>query len=457
VPKKVSTNELQIIQSIISHHPEGIQLDELMQSKTITISRRTVQRRLTTLLKRGCIIVTGKGAGSRYQITSPRFSPYGQFQIALSEESHIIRNYVNQVLENRNRVKYNPSFLDSYQPNATYYLSSITREHLKKIGSHQNVGRIAGTYARKILHHLLIDLSWNSSRLEGNTYSILETERLLEFNEKPENKSNMETQMLLNHKAAIEFLVDLEEDITFNRQTILNLHALLSDNLLNNPESCGRLRSILVSIAGTSYFPLDMPFLIDEYFQKILDKCSKIKDPFEQAFFSMVHMPYLQPFEDVNKRVSRLAANIPLIKNNFSPLSFIDVPEKAYIDGMLGVYELNRIELLRDIFIWAYERSAAKYSSVQQLLGEPDPFRLKYRKELIELVGEIVRHCIKISDTIKYITTWIDQHIYEADRARFSEITEIELRSLHAGNIARFRIRPSEFDRWYAEYKKPMG
>lgn len=454
MPKKLPENELQIIQSIISDHPGGIQLDELMQSKAIIASRRTVQRRLAILLKKGCINVVGKGAGSRYEIAPLKSFPYGQFQIVLSEESHTIRNYVNQALENRTRVKYNPTFLDAYQPNETYYLSSETRAHLKKIGSHQNAGRIAGTYARKILNHLLIDLSWNSSRLEGNTYSLLETERLLEFNEKLENKSNMETQMLLNHKAAIEFLVDLAEEITFDRQTILNLHALLSDNLLNNPESCGRLRNIIVSIAGTSYFPLDIPFLIDEYFQKILDKCSKIKDPFEQAFFSMVHMPYLQPFEDVNKRVSRLAANIPLIKNNFSPLSFIDVPEKAYIDGMLGVYELNRIELLRDIFIWAYERSAAKYSSVQQLLGEPDPFRLKYRKELKELVGEVVRHCMNISDSIMYITTWIDQHIQEADRARFREITEIELRSLHAGNIARFRIRPNEFDKWYEKYKK---
>lgn len=84
-----------------------------------------------------------------------------------------------------------------------------------------------------------------------------------------------------------------------------------------------------------------------------------------QAFFLMVHLPYLQPFEDVNKRTSRLAANIPLIHHNLCPLSFIDVPQSAYVDAMIGVYELNRIELLRDVFVWAYERSCQQYVAVQ--------------------------------------------------------------------------------------------
>jgi len=99
-------------------------------------------------------------------------------------------------------------------------------------------------------------------------------------------------------------------------------------------------------------------------------------------------MPYLQPFEDVNKRVSRLSANISLIRRNLCPLSFVDVPDRAYIDGILGVYELNRIELLRDVFVWAYERSCARYSAVRQSLGEPDPFRLRYRKKIYEFVAQ---------------------------------------------------------------------
>ena len=134
-----------------------------------------------------------------------------------------------------------------------------------------------------------------------------------------------------------------------------------------------------------------MPQLIEESFQQILDTVTAITDPFEQAFFVMVHLPYLQPFEDVNKRVSRLALNIPLIRQNLSPLSFVDVPLRPYIDGLLGVYELNRIELLRDVFVWAYDRSSARYAAVRRSLGEPDPFRLRYRALIVEIVADVVR------------------------------------------------------------------
>ena len=105
----------------------------------------------------------------------------------------------------------------------------------------------------------------------------------------------------------------------------------------------------------------------------------------------MVQLPYLQPFDDVNKRVSRLAANIPFIKANLSPLSFTDVPRAIYTDAVLGVYELNKIDLLKDVFIWAYERSAARYAAVRQSLGEPDPFRLQHRAALRQIVGEVIR------------------------------------------------------------------
>lgn len=134
-----------------------------------------------------------------------------------------------------------------------------------------------------------------------------------------------------------------------------------------------------VGSGGTVYHPLEVPQLIDECFHQILDTAAAIIDPFEQAFFAMVHLPYLQPFEDVNKRVSRLASNLPLIRQNLSPLSFVDVPDRAYIDGILGVYELNRIELLRDLLIWAYEHSCARNSAVRRSLGEADAFRLRYR------------------------------------------------------------------------------
>nr|WP_246560219.1 Fic family protein [Geobacter grbiciae] len=252
--------------------------------------------------------------------------------------------------------------------------------------------------------------------------------------------------MILNHKQAIEFLVESAEEISFNRYSVLNIHAILSDNLLPNPEACGRLRQIAVGIGGSVYTPLSTPQLLDEYFQRALDTAATISDPFEQAFFALVHLSYLQPFEDVNKRVARLAANIPLVKHNLCPLSFIDVPKRSYVEGILGVYELNRIELLRDVFVWGYERSVKRYLSTREELGEPDPFRMKYRTALTEVIRNVVLQ--PNVDSREFVNTWTAKQIPESDRQRFIELVHTELRGMHEGNIARFRLRPGEFQHW---------
>jgi Fic/DOC family len=193
--------------------------------------------------------------------------------------------------------------------------------------------------------------------------------------------------------------------------------------------------------------------LISEYFQQILDTADAIVDPFEQSFFVMVHLPYLQPFIDVNKRVSRLAANIPLIRGNLCPLSFVDVPEQAYVSGLLGVYELNRMELLREVFVWAYERSSSLYSASRQELGEPDLFRLRYRKLMITVVGEIIRRCLDKRAAVAAIKQKAIEVVRVNDQARFIEVIETELMSLHQGNITRFRLKPSEYDAWLKTWR----
>jgi hypothetical protein len=167
-----------------------------------------------------------------------------------------------------------------------------------------------------------------------------------------------------------------------------------------------------------------------------------------------VQLPYLQPFDDVNKRVSRLSANIPLIKANLSPLSFEGVPRGAYTEAVLGVYELNRIELLRDVFIWAYVRSAARYAAVRQSLGEPDPFRLRHRAALREVVAAVIRGRMNRKQATAHVSAWTQEHIDQTDRERFRETAESELLSLHEGNFARYQIRPAEFQAWQEAWSR---
>ncbi len=159
-----------------------------------------------------------------------------------------------------------------------------------------------------------------------------------------------------------------------------------------------------------------------------------------------MHLSYLQPFEDVNKRVARLAANIPLLKHNLCPLSFIDLPKRSYIEGILGVYELNRIELLRDLFVWGYERSVKRYLSTREELGEPDPFRMKYRTFLTEIIREVVSKYAENAEEV--VATWASEHIPLEDQQAFIAMVYAELKGLHEGNIARFRLRPAEFAAW---------
>jgi Fic family protein len=464
VPLQISIHEIEKLRCIIAARPRGASVKELLEIPELGFPKRTLQRRLDQLVSENKLNPRGEGRARRY--LAPKEEPLFNSSVVredpsvfkarhdwLSTEALDIRSIIQLPLSRRTPVKYQPLFLAAYRPNKTFYLPHDLRKELGEIGQ-VGMGELpAGTYFRQVMDRLLIDLSWNSSRLEGNTYSLLETQRLLELGEDTEGKGVQETQMILNHKAAIEMLADDAGDLDFNRYTICNLHALLSDNLLSDPGACGRLRSLRVGISGTVFHPLGSPQQIEECFGEILKKAAAVRDPFEQAFFVMVHLPYLQPFEDVNKRVSRLAANIPLLRHNLCPLSFVDVESAEYIGGLLGIYELNRIEYLRDVFARAYRRSCARYSNVRQTLGDPDQFRLRNRADIANFVREVVLGGMDKRAAAKWIAVNAVKLISQAERPKFIEVVETELGCLHGGNIARYRLRPSEFEAWNLGWK----
>lgn len=483
MPKRVTETELQSIEDVLLRHPAGLSLLKLQRELRGSISRRTLSRRLSALLAANRIHRRGEARSTRYAQGPVRMAqglqrielggrasgaepaaiaqagkpaePTGQFEtpegivtIELSPVSRDILAYVSRPAAARTPRGYERHLLDDYVPNESAYIAGKIKVYLHKIGQPIVAERAAGTFARDILSRFLIDLSWASSRLEGNTYSRLDTERLIQFGQEAEGKDAKETQMILNHKAAIELLVeDSADDIGINRFTLLNLHALLSENLMADPEASGHLRRRPVEITGSVYTPPAIPQAIEECFSLILSKARSIGDPFERAFFLMVHLPYLQPFEDVNKRVSRLAANIPLIRADLCPLSFVDVPERAYIAGTLGVYETTRMELLRDVFVWAYERSCQRYVVVRDSIAEPDRFRMRYRQALTDAVSQIVRE--KRRPTKDEIQVLAERIVEPRDLPRFVDLVAQEFQRLNEFNIARYRLRLSEYWAWY--------
>lgn len=414
------------------------------------IPRRTAQRWIQRLLREGKIRGVGKGRARRYLAVQPPATGVARDVfpdlIPVSADSRDILAYVDQPLQARTPVGYQRDFLDDYEPDQTWYLPAPLRSQLRRMGDTGQADRPAGTYGRAILNRLLIDLSWASSSLEGNTYTLLDTRQLIEHGKAAQGKAAAETQMILNHKAAIELLIDNAETVSFNRYTILNLHSTLSENLLPNPSDEGRLRQHAVEIGKSVYRPLSIPAQIDELFGLLLEKAAKISDPYEQSFFVMVHLPYLQPFADVNKRTSRLAANLPLIRANLCPLTFLDVPEQAYSRATLGVYELTRVELLRDLYVWAYERSTHEYLAIRRDLASPDPLRLAYREAIRKTIREVVTRPDEESLTV--IDNVVAELVKEADRSTVRAMVIEELRRVHEGTLARYGLRQSEFLRW---------
>jgi hypothetical protein len=448
----------------VARHVSGIGIDALHAALGASVSRRTLQRRLAELVARKDISAAGQGKATVYcalitvgldAVPTAGFVSGAAVDAAdienyvpVSAESRDILGYLRRPVQRRTPVGYDREFLEAYHPNQSFYLPQEVRDHLHYIGRSPDGDRPAGTYARDILARLLIDLSWASSRLEGNTYTRLDTQNLIELGQAAAGKDRREAQMILNHKAAIELLVEQAEDIGFNPFTFFNLHALLSENLLADPTESGRLRNRIVEVSGTVFHPLGIPQQIEQYFRMILEKVAMIDDPFEQAFFVMVHVPYLQPFVDVNKRVSRLGANISLIRNNLCPLSFIDVPERAYVEGTLGVYEMTHIELLRDVFVWAYERSTQRYLAMRETAAEPDPMRLRYREALIDVVGEIVRGQQRPSAAV--VRSIAEPRVPGEDLQRVTELAIEDLQHLHEGNISRYRLRLLDYRAWQA-------
>jgi hypothetical protein len=357
----------EFIAGIVSEHPEGIGITGLhrtFSARCGNINRRTLQRRLERLIRDGRIAPEGRNTARVYKsrdIAHPSGlrvkEPDTHYNVEIvhipvSREGEEIRAWIRKPLSQRHHTGFDRKILESdmlienYKPGISQYLSEPIRSHLHEIGRSSATGsKVADIHAQSILDRLRVDFSWASSRLEGCTYTQPEAEALILSGKPAPGRHVLETRMILNHEAAIAMLT--KNATGLDASTLKSLHATLSPDKRHRP----------VEIPGTVFEPPSMPQFVKDRFRLFLEKSSAISDPFEQAFFIMAQLPYLQPFPDANKPVSRLAANIALLRHNLCPLFFVDVPGLAYTEGLLGVLELGRIELLRDVFVWAYERS----------------------------------------------------------------------------------------------------
>lgn len=273
-----------------------------------------------------------------------------------------VEKYFDTPTWERKKVNYNLELLKNYKPNKTYFFSE---QNLKKLeNSIKDLPINTDFYKtnKRFLETLLIDLSFASSYLEWNTYSYLDTEVLLKYNEINKEKTDEETQMILNHKKAIKYMIYYKKELWFTKQTFFEIHSLLGEKLLLKDE-LWVIRNKIVEIWGSTYKPLDNKFQLEEEFEIFLEKLNQIKNPFEQSLFIMIFIPYFQLFLDINKRTSRIMWNLPLIKHNLPVLSMIQLEKKKYIIAILSVYELNNVDLLQNIWTENYLLNLEKYKN----------------------------------------------------------------------------------------------
>lgn len=312
------------------------------------VERTTVFRDIKKLVQAGLLQLEGKA----YRVNT--------------DSDAYLRWDLSRAPHHREPVRYNPRLLGDYRPNSTFLLTDNQLLALEQAGKVEGIAEAKekGKLYERVLASLLIDLTHASSNLENVNISWLDTKTLIEFGERPEGLTEKQMRIVLNHKEAISFLKEHGSSLSFAKRDLLDIHSLLIKGLLGDTSAVGALRSVVVKFDDSKYLPPDNPHQLKEIFDEFCEKADAITNPYEQAFFAMVFISYIQPFQDGNKRTSRIAMNIPLVKHALAPFSFSDIRGRDYTFGLLAFYERGKHSFLANAFTAAYQKSAARYGDL---------------------------------------------------------------------------------------------
>lgn len=312
------------------------------------ISRVTIVRDAGVLLSRGLIRKTGEGRNVRY------------FELVENEALRYIDidDYFKKGPDER-RVKYERFNFDAFEDLREIFTIEEIRA-LRKLNDEyrKRIKHLPPAIIKKEWERLIIELSWKSSRIEGNTYSLLDTEVLIKEHKEARGHKKEEAIMILNHKKALDYILDKKSDFrTITLRKIENIHQLIIEHL-----GIGRgLRKKPVGIVGTRYRPLDNEHQIREAVEKMIKTINSAMDPFSKAISAIVLISSIQPFEDGNKRTGRLMGNAILLAHNVCPLSFRSVDESDYKKALIIFYEQNNLRFLKELFVEQFKFAVSNY------------------------------------------------------------------------------------------------
>jgi Fic family protein len=313
-------------------------------------SYATLKRILARLTSDNYIISEGQGRGTKYFI-SPSFE--------LIQPIDIDKYYENEIDERQIKETFNFDLVyEILNETSVFTESELNKLHLLQQTYTSNIHGLSITEYQKEMERLAIDLSWKSSQIEGNTYSLLETEQLLKEKQTAAGKTKEEAVMLLNHKNALDFIIANRDYV--DRLTIPKIEGI--HNLLTKELGVERnLRKRRIGISGTNYTPLDNEFQIAEALSSACDVINNKKCVFEKAILALVLISYIQPFMDGNIRTARIVSNAILMNYDYCPISFRTVDSIAYKKAMLLFYEQNNISSFKEIFIDQFSFAVKTY------------------------------------------------------------------------------------------------
>lgn len=317
---------------------------------TSKCSDSTLKRAITKATDKKLIQVHGKGPATRYELT-----PQAYVAMPLDLDTY----FKNDIDQRQIQQGFNFRLITDILPQVQLF----TIEEKDSLNQAQNtfLKNVSGMPAqeyRKEMERLGVDLSWKSSQIEGNTYSLLETERLLREKKTAQGKTKEEAIMLLNHKDALDFILDNPDYMQeLSVKKIEDIHSILTKELEVSPG----IRHRRVGITGTNYRPLDNEFQIREALEDTCTLINSKTDVFEKTLLSLLLLSYIQAFTDGNKRTARITANGILIANGYCPISFRTVDSVDYKKAMLMFYEQNNICAFKQIFIDQFEFAANTY------------------------------------------------------------------------------------------------
>lgn len=345
----VSTRR-ELILDFISRNPDSsrLEIQNYLAQINAPVTKISLLRELNSLIDNGLIEKSGKARATTYTAAAPSglladvdveaYFEVDPDQRALKTEKFNfgIWQHLKNLLSSQEKIQY----------------AALNQKYLS------NKAKLSPTILHKELERLTIELAWKSSKIEGNTYTLLDTERLLKENVSAQGKTHEEAQMIINHKKALDFIIDQPEyykELSISK--IEDIHRLLVEGL----DVSQGVRKNMVGIVGTNYKPLDNAFQIKEALQELIGIINQTQNPLEKALIAVLMIAYIQPFEDGNKRTSRILGNAILLAHDYCPLSYRSVDEVEYKKGVILFYEQNNATYFKRLFLEQFQQAIEKY------------------------------------------------------------------------------------------------